>query len=586
MLDSADIWVEPVTGRRSKPSRKVRYEQVSAGGVRRFAIFQHPTSSITFVDLQLKKNPRVRFYLAIRDRSWQRGSDGVGFSVSVVIDGQEELVYRRVLEPAANEQDRGWVKQEVSLEKYSEQTVAVVLRTDPGPRKNKGFDHAFWGEPVIVTEATSSSSLPNVILLSLDTLRADNLGTYGHPDEISQNVDALASAGSVFESCVSQSSWTRPGHYAMLASRYPGRNLLLYDEDDCRISSDVVSIAESLKENDYLTAAFVGGGYVGAGSGFEQGFDYFKSYGRRFEPNLQPALEWLDEHAQSRFFLFLHNYNAHTPYDPPADARARFVHDPPAACEGVTFGRAEVKSGKVRRCQKDPGGASYSKSVYAAEVFNVDRLFGEVVAHLKRLEIIDRTIFIVTSDHGEGLYDHGEAGHVTSAYQELIRVPLILSGPGVPSGVRVDDAVQLIDIAPTVLDLLGLEIPGDFQGRSLVPLLEGSSLPSRHAFSASSWDRSLDFVRRKPHSITAATVHDGKKLIRNIGEAVNETEFYNIEVDPRERSKLEGGDVAWSEDLDRALSRWLRQLSSQADCQKTAMDPAKAEELRALGYLE
>ncbi len=585
MLDSAHISIEPgkakITAR-----KKVRYELREIDGTRRASILQTPTTSITFADIQLEENPRARFYIAIREQSWRKASDGVRFRLSVTFANRDQVVYDRFLDPKKNEEDRGWVHQEVSLAEFSGKKVGIVLRTDPGPNQNAAWDHSYWGEPEIISETTSPMALPNVILVSLDTLRADNLGAYGCTTGISQHIDAIASEGAVFENCISQSSWTRPSHFAMLASRYPGRNLLLYNEDDCAIPEGVVTLAEYLKLNKYLTAAFTGGGYVGKGSGFERGFDYFRSYGRRFESSLRPVLDWIEDHVHARFFLFLHNYNVHIPYEPPEDVRMRFAPSPPAACEGVTLSKREIGSAKFAKCQKDPGYASYMRGVYAAEVFNVDRLLGDVVAQVKRLGVFGRTIFIITSDHGEGLFDHGDPGHITTVYQELIQVPLIFAGPGVPPGRRIGKTVQVLDIAPTLLDLLDLKIPGEFQGRSLEPLLRGSELPQLHAFSASSWDKKYGLRMKKSHSITATVLHDGKKIIRNIGESVDESEFYDMGKDPQELTSLEGNDLLWGKKLDDFLNKRLRELSRQSDCEQTTMDPGRIEELKALGYLQ
>ncbi len=582
MLGTADIRVGSKK-KKAGPSKEVRFKIGRIGDRQRSSIVQRATSSITFEGLRLSDKPVARFFIAVDD--WAPESEGIQFSISVATGAQEKVVFQRHLAPAKNPRDQGWSRQEVPLDEFAGQEVDIVLRADLKEKPSANPGHAYWGEPEIVSETTSPKFLPNVVVISLDTLRADFLGTYGHPNEISQHIDAIAASGTVFDNCISQSSWTRPAHFAMLASRYPGFSILQYNEKFCRISSDVLTLAELLKENDYLTAAFTGGGYMGRKSGFEQGFDYYVSYGRRFEPNLRPVADWLDNHADSRFLLFLHNYNAHNPYDPPEDAKARFVMDPPAACEGVTFSTEDSQAGRVSRCQKDPGVAAYIKGIYAGEVFHVDRLFGDVVSQLKRLGVFEDTIFLITSDHGEGLFDHGESNHVTTMYQELIHVPLILSGPGIPANTRIEHTVQLLDVAPTLLDLLGLEVPENFQGRSLVPLFRELASPRLKAFSATSWDRSMAFAESKPHSFSAATLDDGKKLIRNLGESGDEAELYDIGADPGELSPLEAN-VPWQADLGGALNSWLRTLSQQDQCEHVAMDPTTMEELKALGYLQ
>jgi hypothetical protein len=362
-------------------------------------------------------------------------------------------------------------------------------------------------------------------------------------------------------------------------------------------------LAELLERQDYLTAAFTGGGYVSAALGFDQGFHVFESHGSRLEDNLPAVLEWIERHGESRFFLFLHHFNVHRPYDPPQDFLRRFVREVPEPCEGVAF-REDGTEASRNACLDHPLGLDYLRGVYAAELANADFLFGRVLASLARRNVLERSLVVVTSDHGEELMDHGALDHVRTLHQEAVRTPLILAGPGVPPGVRVGALVQSIDLPQTLLDLLGVgvRIPGD--GRSVAPLLAcprgsrspaclGEALRSRlpghrgdgRAFAATAFDRNLPSLRQEPDDFKAAILWGGSKLVMRGREPAAQASLFDLSEDPRELDPLAVDRSGEGGALREALDAWVGSLPEDRYCQGGQVSPEVRGELEALGYL-
>jgi arylsulfatase A-like enzyme len=570
------------------------------------SIFQHPDSRLVFTDLPILDRTTLDLAIGLEDSAVEKGSDGVRFEVLVEAGGSRERVFERFLDPARIASDRGWVPSEVSLARWAGQTVNLVFVTGGGPRGDASFDWAHWGDPRLrsVVASAPERDLPNLLLVSFDTLRADHLGSYGFPLDVSPHIDALGQRGAVFESVIAQAPWTLPSHFSLLSGLYPDRRLLRYDLNPCSVGPDVTMLAEALEREDYLTAAFTGGGYVSSSLGFDQGFHVFESHGSRLEDNLPALLRWIEAHAESRFFLFLHHFNVHRPYEPPQDFLRRFVRAVPKPCEGIAFGEDGTQAAWAA-CLADPAGVEYLRGLYAAEVANADFLFGRVLAALARRGVLERTLVAVTSDHGEELLDHGALDHVRTLHQEVVQIPLVLAGPGVPAGARIGTLLEAVDLAPTLLDLLGtgVGLPGD--GTSAAGLL-GCPRPWRspacltgaawawlrrsaglgsHAFTATAFDRRLPDLAAERHDFKAAVVAEGRKLIALGMEPDREDQLYDLVDDPRELEPL-AGVAQGGRELRGVLDGWVRRLPQDRYCAGDAgVDPALREELEALGYL-
>ena len=580
LLDDADIVaVRPD----SDGDLRVKRTLANVRGIRRSAIVQTPGSEVIFRNLSLRDAPVLQTRLAVSEDSWSGGGDGVRFEVEVSTGERSEVVLQRRVDPRAEPADRGWLLEHVSLAGFSHQIVDLTLRIGAGPAGDADFDVALWGAPELVSGEARSRARPNVILVSLDTLRADFLGVYGYPRSTSPNLDRLAREGFVFEQAISQSAWTLPGHFSMLTGRYPDRRILVYDESICCVDDTAVTLAEVLRANGYPTAAFTGGGFVGYESGFAQGFDFFQPYGRRIADSLPQLSEWIERFRHAPFFLFLHGYDTHRPYDPPSEIRERFVGDKPRQCATIDFSSPAQDAAVWDACVSTADGIEYLKGLYAAMLYFADQHIGQLFTRLKELDLLDDTIVVVTSDHGEEFYEHGRTGHTMAVFQESVRVPLIFWGRGVPTAGRAQETVALVDIVPTLLDMLDLEPQLEFAGRSLVPRFDGHALAPRPIYSASSWQEGWPVASGVPHVLTSAIQIDGVKVIRNVGRAHDLVLRFSLEDDPGEQHNMSGLQTV---DVEQQLERWLRDIHRPPPlCTSKAPRAETEAELRALGYL-
>lgn len=293
----------------------------------------------------------------------------------------------------------------------------------------------------------------NCLLITIDTLRADRLSCYGSPFLKTPNVDGLAGRGAVFSRAFANTSTTLPSHANILLGTTPNHHGV-HENLNFIVSQELLTLAEHLKNNGYSTGAFVGAYPLDARFGLSQGFDvYDDKYGRvhsvnlsslerRAEAVIEAALEWL-QGRPSPWFLWIHCWDPHSPYDPPEPFRTRYADRP-----------------------------------YEGEVAYVDRTLGELFDYLKEAGLFDSTVLVFTGDHGESLGQHGEETHGFFAYNSSLWVPLIISAPGCAPA-RVDDYVSHIDIFPTVCEALGIEKPPFLQGTSLFPALRGKKVPER-----------------------------------------------------------------------------------------------------------
>jgi len=321
---------------------------------------------------------------------------------------------------------------------------------------------AAWAAPRIVYPRQRDER--NLVLVSIDTLRPDHLGCYGYMDRpTSPEIDALAARGAIFEQAIATAPWTTPSHMSLFTSLYPsshGVDAPVNHPRPRRLHSSVPTLAQALRRAGFVTAAFTSNGPMRAEFGFSKGFDLYRETelvdGEDLARSYRRAKRWLLGHRDLRFFLFFHTYEVHLPN----------THRPPSD---------EFRRGKSAKHAHIAG--------YDSDLRFADSYIGRLTTLLRTLALEDDTILILTSDHGENLYDRmvqiHPRGHGYHLYDELIKVPLVVVGPGlVPPGSRVAAQVSLVDVMPTVIDLLGAEPPTFSHGRSLVPLLRSSGLPA------------------------------------------------------------------------------------------------------------
>ena len=345
----------------------------------------------------------------------------------------------------------------------------------------------------------------NLILISIDTLRADRLGAYGYDLPISPGLDGYAARGALFRNTISSSSWTVPAHMTVFTGLEPQAHGLLEFPEAGRLGDDHVPLARLLRDNGFRTAAFVGGGFISPRHGFEIGFDRFITRGRRFETMTEEAKRWVDSvPAEERFFLFFHGFNVHRPYRPPRPFSERFApgdaRHPDRSIADRLYPLLEDLAvlydhhdGDLATLRTRPSESELEllASQYDGEVAYVDDLLTRFLDELESRGRLEETLVVIISDHGDELYEHGSVDHVHTLYDELIRVPWIMTGPGVPARV-IDRQVGLIDVMPTLCELLAVDVPTPVQGTSRAGELR--SAPDRRSVDDGAADLAFSFT--------------------------------------------------------------------------------------------
>jgi arylsulfatase A-like enzyme len=324
-------------------------------------------------------------------------------------------------------------------------------------------------------EQPAREGRPNLLLISLDTTRADHLGCYGYARDTSPHLDRLASEGVLFEHAVAPAPWTIPSHASMLTGLYARRHRVHGFAQ--AMPPRIETAAALLAADGYATAAVVN--FAALGNllvGFDRSWIVPPDQGRS-EDVFEIASSWLASEP-APFFLFLHVYDAHPPYAPAPEFAALFAEP----YQGVATGSA-VQLQRVRRGRLvlGPDDARHLSNLYDGEIRQLDAALGGFLQRLEEAGHLDGTVIAVVSDHGEEFYEHGGFGHGHTLHQELVRVPFILSGGGLPHGVRIAAPVSLVDLAPTLLALAGSAAPQGVDGVDLSPHWLGDAGPVSEA---------------------------------------------------------------------------------------------------------
>ena len=393
---------------------------------------------------------------------------------------------------------------------------------------------------------------PNVVFITIDTLRADHLGCYGYKQIRTPNIDALAAESFRFERAYTPVPVTLPAHTAIFTGTYPTLSGM-HDFSGNKLSSKQSTLASVLKEQGYITSAVIGSAVLDSRFGLNQGFDFYYDhfdFNRLQESNLEEmerpgnvvadvALDWLAKNSQSKFFLWMHLYDPHYPYRPPA-----------------------------------PYSEEYRDRLYDGEIAFADAQVGRLVAFLKTKSLYRNTLIVLTGDHGESLGEHGEKTHGFFIYNATLHVPVLIHLPSSTSGKAVAELVSLTDLMPTVLQELKVDVPAQVQGRSLLPLLTEKNdarslyaetfLPRLHF----NWSELRSVETEKFQFIEAP-----------------KPELYDLAADPGETHNLYGEKKAVAGELQARLNTLVRQYSADQElAEKTGLDPALMERLKSLGY--
>lgn len=313
----------------------------------------------------------------------------------------------------------------------------------------------------------------NVILISLDTLRADHLSCYGYHRETSPSIDEFARDSVRFAKAIAHAPSTLPSHASILTSLIPQHHGALFGKK-IPLSESVLTLQEYPQDADYATASYNEGAQLAPQSGLNQGFETYEVVSGGFQPVVDKAISWLEENADDKFFLVLHSYEVHHPYTPNLDDLAA-MEDSYAGELPATISVKLIQSinrGEIEISQSD---VEHIVATYDAEIRSADRAFQSLRDYLENAGLYDETMIVLTSDHGEEFNEHGMVGwHSHTLYDEMLHVPLIIKLPLMDrAGTVIESPVRSIDIAPTIVYQAGLPTPEAFEGRDLFDLWSG-----------------------------------------------------------------------------------------------------------------
>jgi len=465
-----------------------------------------------------------------------------------------------------------------------------------------------------------ASARPNFLLIVIDALRADHLGAYGYARPTSEAIDDLAKHARRFDDVVAPSSWTLPSMSSILTSLYPGQHGAA--ERGAKLPADLARISGRLHDAGYRTAALTTNPWLKRVFSFDDGFDEYLDLDRltldrrllgvrlknlalrrlnliRLDPELVPraseitarSLAWLENAPPGPFFLYLHYMDVHAPYDPIPEFRGRF-------CSGHRFDEPDrflesrFRSGKYRR---DPAVLEHVIELYDEDLLAADQSIGRLLQGLSALGLKESTTVILTADHGEEFYEHGETTHGHNLYRETIRVPLIIApaGKGGAAPAVVAARVSTLDILPTILEIAGVEPPPKIEGRSLVPLLRGAVTDAGAGSGEPGNARPIGSQLVENGRAWAALYLGEEKIVRirppaNDPTAKSVTRLFHLKAAPSEID-----DVSLSEpELAARLSGALDALEKVWGIAGTGgkrsgetVDPETLRQLKALGYI-
>jgi len=456
-------------------------------------------------------------------------------------------------------------------------------------------------------EAINNLRCPNcnVILIGIDTLRADHLSSYGYYRDTSPNIDKFAENGVLFRNTFSASSKTTPSFMSIFTSLYPTDHGVLTfinpnDKDIiyARINDSVKTMAQILKEQGYTTQALVGSPQLPPEFGFDKGFDNFEI--NILTNNRDKLLQWLKGNKDKKYFVFFHDLGAHDPYAAPKPYDT--LYDPEYKGKittelpnipidfpmngGTIFDKRLQQMAVYKKEGRDyfwsnvdknnPGDIRHLEALYDGEIKYLDEFIGELQKVLLETNVMGNTIIIFTADHGEEFLEHGDVLH-RQVYNEILKVPFILTSPSIKEKIEISEYVRTIDIMPTIMDFLNIPSSVPLRGKSLLPIIQDPSKKMNLPIAAMQYKQNIP-----PIPSYKTIIKDGYKFIQK----ESSQELYDLNSDPKELLNLNGK----KRDISNALSNDLQELLDDTQyIYKSVplnlnLDEDKKENLRSLGY--
>jgi arylsulfatase A-like enzyme len=547
-----------------------------------FPLAEEPTHIDRF-DLALPASAVLELGYGLREESWTPGAESTRFVARLISADESRVLVDRTLDPA-NPEHRQWYDARFELPETAGR-VELVLETTRADTRDRHSLPA-WSDPVVYFDGARMER-PSVVVISLDTLRSRSLDLYGYGRDTAPNLSSIAARGVTFDEAITTSVTTAPSHMSLFTGLYPVRHGIRRGNEHKRPGIATLSLA--FREAGYATAAFTENGYLLRPRGFGEGFGEYTENRGDDRKGLGDARAtfgqvrtWLERQRRRPYFLFVHTYQVHSPYAPEGAYATLFEGDDLPGPETAAI-----------RAERDR---------YDREIRVADDELEKLIATIERTSRDGSVLVVVLSDHGEEFKEHGALQHGGSLFEESLRIPLVFFWPGhIPAGRRIEAPVSLIDVAPTILDLAGLDaLPQATDGRSLAKIILGEApagdLAKRtlfaEAFSPRRWVDIWKFETWNPPLL--AVRGNGSKFIvhRPTTGEQQPTVRYDLADDPEERSPqpVTGAELSR---VDALVDGYLGGASGASD--GTGADPDGAGEplspdvrarLQALGYAE
>lgn len=530
------------------------------------------------VDYFMKLDPgaELRF-----DRWRARGGENGRLEIFVQTEGQE-LTPSAVLTR----------KPETAVALFGGETPSLVrlrLRASATGLVEEG-DGIALGRPEIWARPSPSSSpltrlalpappeelrrQPNILIYLVDTLRADRLGCYGSTAGLTPEIDAFAGNAILFETAIAQSSWTKASVASVFTGMWPVRHGAVKRPN--KLAEEAVTLAEMLRDAGYATTAFVANPNVSDRFGFDQGFENFTYYLREdMNPSdelTEKARAWINGRPgdDSRpFFLYLHNIDPHDPYSPPPEYLRRHAAEvPDAFVKNIAKIFGEMTNG---RRPVSPKALERLEALYDGDIAYNDQNFGTLINFLRQAELYDDTLILFLSDHGEEFYEHKHLRHGRALFEESTRIPMILKLAGSETDLRIKEPVQHIDILPTLLAYLGLDVPTQVEGRNLF----ASATAPEAIFSYLHLDGGPRISVRQGRF---------KLHVHRTGDTLFKHQLYDLVADPGETRDLARSHPVRTGFMASLVRRRLATGEGLAG-EEAVIDEKVRQDLEALGYL-
>ena len=572
--DQREVEQEPARGEVRVESVAVLRAMQRGNGVRPSIVIP-AGGRVLFNVPELGPGTELTFALGVTIQSRESHRDAKPAAALATARLEGELVARErlVIKPDMTVEERDWKEHRIAVPEGG--VLEFEVASDSKRRVEVAIADLNLEQSVGVQPAVSSVDDPNLVVIVVDTLRSDRLGLYGYDRPTSPTMDALGARGVTWTDAWSVAPWTWPSTASILTGVEPYSHGVL-SQASCSLPESMTPLGEHLRAAGFENYGLSTNPLIGPGSNFDQGFDTYEVYPwERAATVLTSSDAFLEGIGDRRFGLYLHITEPHQPFEPEPEELERFMEHPMP--EGMEFGTLDRDMDKLGA--DDPLLAAailHANDLYDAEVACADRAIAHVVDKLTALGLLDRTLIVVTSDHGEELMEHGRIGHSHQLFRESVIVPLIAAGPGLPEGRRVQTPVQNHRLLPSLLEWLGL--PAD-QETLPDPLPLDSEDPRALHFSTEvgSWPGDRGNAR------LLASRFDGEFFLWMTED--DRWALYDTDEDPLELEDRSSVSTARFAPLSSDLQRWLETTSASRPAALSGGESTRAM-LKAIGYID